>query len=213
MNRAALRGRLIAFEGGEGAGKSTQLAHLAHWLEAGGHAVHTTREPGGTPGAEAIRALFVSGTPDRWTAEADALLVTAARADHVARGIRPALAAGAVVLTDRFVHSTLAYQGGGKGLDMEALKAMHRFATGDLWPELVLWIDLPPDVGLSRAAARHGTPDRFEGHDMAFHQRVRAAFAALADADPRIRRIDGLADEEAVASACRAEVERLLSRA
>ncbi len=206
-------GRLIALEGGEGAGKSTQAARLAGWLRAQGHHVHCTREPGGTPGAEAIRALFVSGAPDRWTAETDALLVSAARADHVARGIRPALAAGALVLTDRFVHSTLAYQGGGKGLDRAALEAIHRFATGDLWPDLVLWIDVPPEVGLARAAARRGTPDRFEGHDLGFHARVRAAFAAMAGADPRIRRIDGMAAEEAVAAACRAEVDALLSRA
>lgn len=208
-----MSGRFIAFEGGEGAGKSTQVAHLAAWLESSGHRVVTTREPGGTPGAEAIRALFVSGAADRWTAETDALLVTAARADHVARRIRPELAAGATVISDRFVHSTLAYQGGGKGLSMEALCAMHVFATGDLWPDLVLWIDVPPEIGLARAAARRGTPDRFEGHDLAFHGRVRACFAALAAEDARIRRIDGTLPEAEVAAACRAAVETCFSRA
>jgi dTMP kinase len=208
-----LTGRFIAFEGGEGAGKSTQVAHLADWLRGLGHRVVTTREPGGTPGAEAIRALFVSGAPDRWTAETDALLVTAARADHVARLIRPELEAGAIVISDRYVHSTLGYQGGGKGLDMAALRALHGFATGDLWPDLVLWIDVPPDVGLARAAARRGTPDRFEGHDAAFHARVRSAFAAMAAADPRICRIDGLVAEEDVAANCRAAVKAFLGRA
>lgn len=208
--RHAMPGRLIALEGGEGAGKSTQAAHLVRWLEALGHGVVATREPGGTPGAEAIRALFVSGEPGRWTPETDALLVTAARADHVARLVRPALASGAIVVTDRFVHSTLAYQGGGRGLDMAALRALHAFATGDLWPDLVLWIDLPPETGLARAAARRRTPDRFEADDAAFHARVRAAFAALAEDDRRIRRIDGCLPVAEVAAACRAEVEAIL---
>ena len=213
MSAAVLPGLFIALEGGEGAGKSTQAARLAGWLRAEGRPVVETREPGGTPGAEAIRALFVSGSPDRWTPETDALLIAAARADHVARRIRPALAEGRIVISDRFVHSTLAYQGGGRGLDMAALRSLHAFATGDLWPHLVLWIDLPPEVGLARTANRKRPADRFEAEDARFHARVRAAFAALAAADPRIRRIDGLAPEEAVAAACRAEVRPLLARA
>jgi dTMP kinase len=118
-----------------------------------------------------------------------------------------------VVICDRYVHSTLAYQGGGKALDMAALRALHGFATGDLWPHLVLWIDVPPEVGLARAGRRRGTPDRFEGHDLAFHARVRAAFQSLAQADPRIHRIDGMQSEAEVAAACRAAVETLFSRA
>jgi dTMP kinase len=196
----------IAFEGGEGAGKSTQVAALAGRLAALGHRVCATREPGGTPGAEAVRQLFVSGARDRWTPRGDALLIAAARADHVARRIRPALEAGEIVLCDRFVHSTLAYQGHGNGLPIDALVAIHRFATGDLWPDLVLWLDLPVEVGLARAAARAGSPDRFETSDPGFHQRVRAGFATLAAADPRIHRIEGTAPADAVADAISALV-------
>ena len=196
----------IAFEGGEGAGKSTQIALAADWLAGLGRRVLRTREPGGTPGAEAVRGLFVTGEPDRWTPEADALLIAAARADHVARLIRPALAAGDWVLCDRFVHSTLAYQGHGRGLDLAALKSLHRFATGDLWPDLVIWLDLPVDVGLARAGSRRGSPDRFEGLDRAFHARVRAGFAALAAADPRILRIDAEPPPDEVAAAVRAAI-------
>lgn len=201
----------IAFEGGEGAGKTTQIRRLAERLERGGHAVTATREPGGTPGAEAVRALIVEGAAERWTAETEALLIAAARADHVARCIRPALAAGRVVLCDRFVHSTLAYQGGGNGLDQGLLRGLHDFAAGGLWPDLVLWLDVAPDVGLARAAARRATcgqpaHDRFEDRGRAFHQRVRDTFAALAAADPRIHRLDGAADPEAVAAAVAAVV-------
>jgi dTMP kinase len=202
---------LIAFEGGEGAGKSTQARLLAEKLRARGRVVVETREPGGTPGAEAIRALFVNGPPDRWTPATDALLIAAARADHVARLIRPALAAGSIVLCDRFVHSTLAYQGHGHGLDLEALGALHRFATGDLWPDLVLWIDLPVEEGLRRAAARGSGADRFEAHRLPFHERIRAGFEALAAGDPRIRRIDGAGSVDAVAAAIGRQVDALLA--
>lgn len=201
---------LIAFEGGEGVGKSTQVARLAEWLVDRGHAVETTREPGGTPGAEAIRALFVHGAADRWTPETDALLITAARADHVARRIRPALAAGRLVLVDRFVHSTLAYQGHGKGLDLPMLCRLHDFASYGLWPDLVLWLDLPVAEGLARARQRKGPGDRFEAHDLAFHERVRAGFAALAAGDPRIVRVDATGDAATVAARVAAEVGRAL---
>ncbi len=206
-------GMLIAFEGGEGVGKSTQVARLAEWLVGRGAAVETTREPGGTPGAEAIRDLFVTGAADRWVPETDALLIAAARADHVARRIRPALAAGRLVLVDRFVHSTLAYQGHGKGLDLEVLRTLHDFATGALWPDLVLWLDLPVEEGLRRAAARKRGGDRFEAHDRAFHEAVRAGFAALAAADPRIVRIDAARDAATVAGEVAARVARLLGPA
>ena len=192
-----MTGRFICFEGGEGAGKSTQIARLAARLRAGGTDVVVTREPGGTPGAEEIRRLFVEGEPGRWTAETDALLISAARADHVARLIRPALDAGKTVLCDRFVHSTLAYQGYGRGVPHDTLLALHRFATGDLWPDLVLWLDAPVELGLARttkrAAAQGGSQppeQRFEQLSLEYHQRVRAGFAALAMADPRIVRID-----------------------
>lgn len=202
------RGRFIAFEGGEGAGKSTQIARLAEALRARGETVVVTREPGGTPGAEEIRALFVQGGTARWTVETDVLLVTAARADHVARLIRPALEAGKTVLCDRFIHSTLAYQGHGKGVSVETLLALHAFATGDLWPDLVLWLDLPVELGLSRSTKRAAaqTADspqeqRFEALGLAYHETVRAGFASLAAADPRIVRIDAMQDIDGVAAA------------
>ncbi|MBS3961640.1 MAG: dTMP kinase [Sandarakinorhabdus sp.] len=206
--RAAQRGRFIAFEGGEGAGKSTQIARLAARLAAAGEAVVVTREPGGTPGAEEIRSLFVQGATGRWTVETDVLLVTAARADHVARLIRPALEAGKTVLCDRFVHSTLAYQGHGKGVALETLRQLHAFATGDLWPDIVLWLDAPVELGLSRSTRRAALQDaqapheqRFEALGRAYHERVRAGFAALAAMDPRMVRIDATEPQDAVEAA------------
>lgn len=196
-----MKARFISFEGGEGAGKSTQVARLAAYLGAHGRAVTVTREPGGTPGAEAIRALFVRGEGDRWTPATDALLIAAARADHVARLIRPALERGDAVLCDRFVHSTLAYQGWGRGLPLDELRAQHRFATGDLWPDLTLWLDLPVEQGLARATKRAGGEDRFEGEAVAFHRRVRDGFAAMAAADPRIVPIDAAQPPDAVFAA------------
>ncbi|WP_448586489.1 dTMP kinase [Thermaurantiacus sp.] len=196
---------LIAFEGGEGAGKSTQASLLAERLQRDGHAVEVSREPGGTPGAEAIRDLLVSGARDRWTAETEALLVAAARADHVTRRIRPALEAGRIVLLDRFIHSTLAYQGYGRGVQLADLRLLHRVATGDLWPDLVVLLDLPADAGLARAGRRGGA-NRFDRLDPAFHARVREGYLALAADDPRIRRVDGLAPPDAVAEAVWREV-------
>jgi dTMP kinase len=209
------RGRFIAFEGGEGAGKSTQIARLADALRARGDTVVVTREPGGTPGAEEIRALFVRGETGRWTVETDVLLVTAARADHVARLIRPALAAGSTVLCDRFIHSTLAYQGHGKGVRLERLLALHEFATGDLWPDLVLWLDLPVELGLARSTKRAAAQQadlpqeqRFEALGLAYHEKVRSGFARLAAQDPRIVRIDATQDIDGVAAAIAAAVLR-----
>jgi len=174
-----------------------------------------TREPGGTPGAEEIRALFVRGGTGRWTVETDVLLVTAARADHVVRLIRPALDAGQTVLCDRFVHSTLAYQGYGKGVAVETLLALHAFATGDLWPDLVLWLDLPVHLGLSRStkraagqAAGSAQEQRFEALGLAYHEKVRAGFATLAAADARIVRIDATQGIDAVHAAIAAAVQR-----
>jgi len=206
-------GRFIAFEGGEGAGKSTQITRLAARFRAAGEAVVVTREPGGTPGAEEIRALFVQGETGRWTVETDVLLVTAARADHVARLIRPALEAGQTVLCDRFIHSTLAYQGHGKGVSLETLKQLHAFATGDLWPDLVLWLDAPVELGLSRSTKRAArqeaeTPQeqRFEALGIAYHEKVRAGFATLSAEDPRMVRIDATAPLDCVEAAIAAVV-------
>ncbi|WP_199554047.1 dTMP kinase [Sandaracinobacteroides hominis] len=208
-----MTGRFIAFEGGEGAGKSTQIARLAERLRAEGRDVVVTREPGGTPGAEEIRALFVSGATTRWTAETDVLLVTAARADHVSRLIRPALEAGKTVLCDRYIHSTLAYQGFGKGLSEATLLQLHAFATGDLWPDLVLWLDMPVELGLSRSTKRAAAQNadlpqeqRFEQLTLDYHERVRQGFAALAARDPRMVRIDAMQAQDAVEAAIAAAV-------
>lgn len=201
--------RFITFEGGEGAGKSTQAARLVAQLREQGIDVVPTREPGGTPGAEAIRALVVEGEPDRWDAVTEALLMNAARADHVARLIRPALAAGRWVVCDRFVDSTLAYQGA-KGLAAADLLETHRFATGDLWPDLTLVLDLPIALGAARAAARGGS-DRFERTGGDFHDRVAAAFRHVAHQEPdRVRLIDAAGEPDVVAAAVWRQVEPLL---
>jgi dTMP kinase len=172
-------GRFISFEGGEGSGKSTQLRRLAARLSAQDVTVITTREPGGTPGAEDIRSLLVEGEPGRWDGRVEALLVNAARADHVARLIRPALAEGKWVLCDRYVHSTLAYQGAARGLDEAELRQLHAFATGDLWPDLTIVLDVDPALGLARAAGRAGGEARFEGEPPAFHKAVRDRFLSF----------------------------------
>jgi dTMP kinase len=174
-------GRFISFEGGEGSGKSTQLRRLAARLSAQDVIVITTREPGGTPGAEDIRQLLVEGEPGRWDGRVEALLVNAARADHVARLIRPALAEGKWVLCDRYVHSTLAYQGAARGLDDAELRQLHAFATGDLWPDLTIVLDVDPTLGLARAAGRAGGEARFEGEPAAFHKAVRDRFLSFSD--------------------------------
>ena len=191
MADATPRGRFISFEGGEGTGKSTQARRLAEALRVAGKTVVLTREPGGTTGAEAIRGLLVTGDTDRWTAWSEACLVGAARADHIARVIAPALARGDWVICDRFVDSTRAYQGAGKGIADAALLTLHTLAAGDLWPDRTYVLTLPADTGLARAASRAGGEARFEGHDAAFHGRIAAFFAGLAIAEPaRCRSFD-----------------------
>ena len=205
------RGYFITFEGGEGAGKSTQVRTLAARLAAAGIDPIVTREPGGTPGAEAIRALLVTGEPGRWDAATEALLMNAARADHVARTIRPALAAGRWVLCDRYADSTFAYQGAGKGADRPTLSALHQIATGGLWPDLTLLLDLPVAEGLARTVDRRSGESRFEAHGADFHERIRTAFLARAEADPeRFRIIDASAPPDAVAEAVWEAVAELL---
>lgn len=193
--------RFITLEGGEGSGKSTQARRLAEHLRASGAEVVLTREPGGTEGAEAIRSLLVTGNPDRWTPWSEALLMTAARADHVHRVIRPALARGAVVVCDRFVDSTRAYQGAGRGLPDAALTALHDQAVG-LWPDLTLVLLLDAEQGLARAAMRGAAEARFEAIGGAFHARVQQFFSELPAREPqRCRAIDATASEDDVAAA------------
>lgn len=178
------RGRFITFEGGEGAGKSTQVGLLVSALEERGIAVLRTREPGGAPGAEAIRDLLVSGEPDRWTPMTEALLHYAQRADHVARAIEPALAAGTWVVCDRFMDSTMAYQGYGHRLGRAPILGLQKMVLGKLKPDLTLVFDLPVDAGMARARARGGA-DRYERMGEAFHARVRAGFKDIARREPR----------------------------
>jgi dTMP kinase len=175
------QGVFITLEGGEAAGKSTQIVRLAARLRAAGHDVLTTREPGGTPGAEAIRALMLD--PDRHFAPlADTLLVFAARADHVAAVIRPALERGAVVLCDRFTDSTMAYQGHGLGVDRAAIASLGAMIGAT--PDLTLILDLPDGIARTRLAGRGGAADRYEQFDTGFAARVAAGFRAIAAAEP-----------------------------
>ncbi|MCP5388006.1 MAG: dTMP kinase [Novosphingobium sp.] len=194
------RGRFIAFEGGEGAGKSTQAQMLAAALEAREIACVVTREPGGTPGAEAIRQLLLGLDGEGWHPRAEALLFAAARSDHVERLIRPALEAGKWVICDRFVDSSRAYQGGAGGLSDSDVLALHRVGSGGLLPDLTLLVEVSPETAAQRTRARDGgDADRIGGRDAAYHARVAAAFARFADAEPaRFARIDGNRDAEAV---------------
>jgi dTMP kinase len=179
------RGRFIAFEGGEGAGKSTQARLLAEALAARGLEVLLTREPGGTRGAEAIRTMLLDPPGEGWGAEAEALLFAAARADHVARTIRPALEAGAWVISDRFVDSSRAYQGGAGGLSDADVLALHRIGSGGLFPDLTLLLEIPPAAAAARLARRDGgESDAIGGRDAAYHADVAAAFARIAEAEP-----------------------------
>jgi dTMP kinase len=195
------RGRFISFEGGEGAGKSTQARLLRTALEAHGHSVLLTREPGGSPGAEEIRKLLVEGEPDRWTPLAETLLFVAARADHVARAIEPALASGKWVISDRFSDSTFVYQGIARGLGLEAVRSLQKAALGDFAPDLTIILDVDPRAGLERAVARGAQENRFERFDAAFHQRLRDGFLSIAAQEPqRCAVIDASAPPEAVAA-------------
>ena len=185
------RGLFITFEGGEGAGKSTQVRLLAERLRQAGREVVETREPGGSPGAEALRELVVTGARDRWSPLAELLIMNAARADHLERTVRPALARGAVVVSDRFADSTRAYQGAGGGVEPGVLASVERAVVAETPPDLTLILDLPVEAGLARAAARGGE-DRFELKGAAFHQRLREAFLAIACAEPgRCAVLDG----------------------
>ena len=178
------RGRFIALEGGEGTGKSTQVKALAAELSRRGIDVVTTREPGGTVGAEAVRDLLLGGPADRWTPQSEALLFAAARADHVAKLIRPAIAQGQWVISDRFVDSSRAYQAA-SGLSDAELMALHRIGSDGLLPDRVLLLELPIEAAERRASVRdRGAADRIGGRGRDFHRQVRAAFARIAEAEP-----------------------------
>ena len=181
----------ISFEGIDGSGKSTQLKLLAERLEAKKHEVVLTREPGGSPGAEEIRGLVLQGDPDRWSAETELLLFTAARRDHLERTILPALAAGKIVLCDRFADSTRMYQGLSRGDLRQSVDALHALMIGTE-PDLTVLIDINPALGLHRAKSRHGTEERFEDFGESLQARMRQGFLTLAAEQPqRIHVIDG----------------------
>jgi dTMP kinase len=203
-------GRFITLEGGEGVGKSTQAKALAAALERSGIEIVTTREPGGSPGAEAIRALLLHD--QHWTPQAEALLFAAARADHVARTIRPALATGKWVLCDRFVDSSIAYQGGAGGLGFDAARALHQFGSHGFLPDRTLLLDLPEGEADRRAKGRdlEGS-DLIGGRGADYHRGVARAFRALAEAEPgRYRIVDASGTASAVTERLLAALEDLL---
>jgi len=186
------RGRFISLEGGEGAGKSTQLAALAEALRGRGLTVLVTREPGGSPGAEAIRGLLLEGDETRWNPRAEALLFAAARADHVEKTIRPALERGEWILSDRFLDSSLAYQGEAGGLGMEAIRDLHRFGSLDFLPDRTLVLTIDESEGALRARARDGhLGDRIGSRPPSYHAAVDAGFRTIAEQEPdRVKLVD-----------------------
>ena len=203
-------GVFITFEGIDGSGKSTQARRLAEALRAEGRDVLLTREPGGSPGAEEIRRLLVEGDPDRWSGETETLLFTAARRDHLEKTIRPALAAGRVVLSDRFADSTRVYQGTARGELRAFVDRLHDMAIG-IAPDLTLVIDMDPEAALARGLARKSGEDRFEELGADFQARLRAGFVALAtEYADRCRLIDGDREADAVARDVRHAVKAVL---
>jgi dTMP kinase len=203
-------GYFIAFEGGEGAGKSTQEARLAQSLAARGHAVLRTREPGGTPAGEQIRHVLLSPEFEGLDARAEALLFAAARGEHVARVIRPALERGDVVICDRYIDSSVAYQGYGRDLGPSRVRDLSLWATHELLPDLTVVLDVDPEVGLARFAER----DRLEAEPIEYHRAVRAAFLALAAAEPdRYLVLDARDGVDTIAAAILARVESGLEAA
>jgi dTMP kinase len=192
-------GLFITFEGGEGVGKSTQVRRLAARLQAAGREVVVTREPGGSPGAEAIRNLVLNGSADRWSPVTETLLMYASRRDHIERTLQPALQRGAVVLCDRYADSTRAYQGAAGGADPGLISALEHFILEDVRPALTLVFDLDPELGLARALGRPDAEARFESKGLDFHRRLRAGFLAIAAAEPdRCRIVDASGDPDAV---------------
>jgi len=205
------RGRFISLEGGEGVGKSTQVKALAEALRSRGVDVVVTREPGGSEGAEAIRQLLLSGNDDRWSGQAEALLFAAGRADHVAKTIRPALEVGQWVLSDRFVDSSLAYQGGAGGLGIEAVRAINAFGIGEDFPDRTLVLTLDGAAERARARDTDGS-DRIGGRPDDYHRRVEAAFHIIAAEEPeRVKLVDAAGSAEQVTRRLLEAVEDLLA--
>lgn len=185
-----MTGRFITVEGTEGAGKTSNIAFLQARLEAAGKTVVLTREPGGTPLGEAIRDLLLTGRGDGMAVDTELLLMFAARAEHIAQLIRPALARGEWVLCDRFTDATYAYQGGGRRIDIDRIAALEHWVQGNLRPDLTIVLDVPVEVGLARAG-RRSAPDRFEREQLAFHEAVRAAYRTIAAREPaRVQVVD-----------------------
>jgi dTMP kinase len=213
------RGFFITFEGGEGAGKSTQIGRLAEKLAGRGHEVVVSREPGGSPGAEAVRHVLLSGAAEPFGPKMEALLFAAARSDHVEQVIRPAVERGAVVLVDRFLDSSRVYQGVGSGLDPAFMAALERIAINGMMPDLTLILDLDPEEGLRRAAARRGeaVADRYEKETLDIHRKRREAYLTIAEREPwRCVVINASGSEaevqEKVASAALAALEQRVGR-
>jgi dTMP kinase len=205
-------GFFITLEGGEGAGKSTQARRLAGVLEQRGHEVVLTREPGGAPGAEDIRKLLVTGDAARWSPLTEALLMFASRSDHLDVTVRPALARGAIVISDRFADSSAAYQGAGGGVPQDTISTLRRMVVGATEPDLTLIFDLPVEVGLARAGSRGGDA-RFESKGRAYHERLRAAFLDIARHEPqRCPVIDASRSEDEIAAAVLSAVDAAMAR-
>ncbi len=205
-----MKGLFITFEGGEGAGKSTQIQYLAEALRAQGYETVLTREPGGSPGAEAVRHVLLSGAAEEYGVRMEAILFAAARSDHVEELIRPAVDAGKIVLCDRFMDSSRVYQGVTGNLEPDFVRSLERVAVNDMIPDLTIILDLPADVGLARARKRSGAggeqPDRYEKESLSVHEKRREAYLDLARQEPeRCKVVDGVQPADAIAR----EVEKL----
>lgn len=208
------RGRFISIEGGEGVGKSTQIAALAAFIEQKGFEVVLTREPGGTEGAETIRQLVLGGSAERWLPRAEALLFAAARSDHVQRLIEPALARGKWVISDRFIDSSRAYQGAGSGLSDADIMALHHIGSRGMLPDRTLVLRLDSKEAANRAAARdQNQPDRIQGRVETFHADVDIAFVSFAEGEQRVRLVDASGAPHEVTMRLLAEISDLLEPA
>ena len=208
------RGRFISIEGGEGVGKSTQIAALAAFIEQKGFEVVLTREPGGTEGAETIRQLVLGGSAERWLPRAEALLFAAARSDHVDRLIEPALASGKWVISDRFIDSSRAYQGAGSGLSDSDIMALHHIGSRGMLPDRTLVLRLDSKEAANRAAARdQNQPDRIQGRVETFHADVDIAFVSFAESEQRVRLVDASGGPHEVTVRLLAEISDLLAPA